>query len=142
MHRFFTFILAAVVLVHATFGCCIHHAHSCEVDCCDSPAATAAACPCDGHNHEEESGAGSWELARHSGHDNDSHRCEAEQCTLVAPEPSDNDLDDTFSTVTAFACLVVGADVTLVSNKPEHGKPPGVVSAAPRLHLVLSVLLI
>lgn len=141
MSRSFTFFLATLVLMHATFGCCIHHVHSCEVDCCDAPAATAGACPCG--SHEEEDVLDSSELAQHSNHGHDPHRCEDEPCSFVAFASSNSDLDSIFSQPTATLSCITDADIVVsVSIAAEHKKLSSVVSAAPRLHLVLSVLLI
>lgn len=142
MQRIFTFFLAAVVMMHTALGCCVHHAHSCEVDCCDAPAPTAASCPCDGHDHEEEGEPAASEFTGNSTHDRDSHRCEGEACTLAALDRTDSDLDDGSQPV-AIVCCVADANVAVrAATTAEHGNPQGAISSAPHLHLVLSILLI
>lgn len=141
MHRPFTFFLAALVLMHATVGCCVHHAHSCEVDCCELPAATAVACHCDGHSHEKDNGPGaSLELANHSNHNRDSHDCEAAPCSFVASRSADKVWDVALDSATAIAFIGSAASFgRTLSIAPET---PDVVSSAPRLHVILSILLI
>ena len=138
MSRSLTFILAALVLMHATFGCCMHHAHSCEVDCCDAPAATAVDCPCRGH--EDETVSRAIGVANDSSRDHDSHRCDGDACTAVVTQSSDDDAVNLADQPTAIVCGV--AALTAVANAAGLRRPSGVVSSAPRLHLVLSVLLI
>lgn len=140
MQRPLTFFVAALVLMHATIGCCLHHAHSCKIDCCDVPAATAAACPCDGHEHEEEEASPTPELAKHSGHDHDSHQCEQDSCSFVASKSSSSELDGVFGQPAALAFTLSAA---YAGPRPASAaEQPDVVSSAPRLHVVLSVLLI
>ena len=69
--QFTTFLL----VMHMAFGCCMHHAHACEVNCCSEPAVSAEACPCGTHRDEElaeVSQDGVGHDAEGDGHDHDS----------------------------------------------------------------------
>ncbi len=44
-----THCLALMVLLHATLGCCLHHAHACAEGCCEMPSPKASECGCDHH---------------------------------------------------------------------------------------------
>lgn len=143
MSRFVTFFLAALVLIHATFGCCVHHAHSCEVGCCDWPAAVAAACPCDEHEHDEEGVPVSQGLTYDSNHDHDSHRCEDDPCTFVTTRSSDRDFEYVGGKASRMTFFVADAVAEIpASIAAEQRESADVASTAPRLHLLLSVLLI
>ena len=101
-----THCLALMVLLHATLGCCLHHAHACAERCCETPSPKANDCGC--HHHDESEGdvsrvgedddAGAAEndslgepaldatlshsscSSRHHG----SHRCDGGECQFVA----------------------------------------------------------
>ena len=141
MSRLFTFFLAAIVLMHATLGCCVHHAHSCEVDCCGTPAATSADCPC--NEQDVASDASVSGLTSDSSHGHDAHRCEGDACAGIVATSSDDDVIDILSQPVAIACwvarpagLVTGETVVSLTA------PSRAPSLAPRLHLALAVLLI
>ncbi|MEO8498056.1 MAG: hypothetical protein ABI614_23570, partial [Planctomycetota bacterium] len=75
-------ITTFLLLVHMAFGCCGHHAHACEVDCCSEPAAIAEACACDTHQND-----GPAEDSEGGDH-GERHHCAGDHCTFVSSQSS------------------------------------------------------
>jgi len=80
MRVFLSHLTAALLLVHAAFGCCWHHAHAEERNCHAAPRAAAPTCPGDCH-HGDRSG--------HPHHDG-----EEGEDSPAAPEPCRHPCDD------------------------------------------------
>ena len=147
MQRLFTIILTAAVLAHAIFGCCLHHAHSCEADCCDTASANVDACPCSGHEEPNDT-VGVVSLVQPDGSDQEPfhqgpHRCEGDKCSFARTEssPDAGSLNaGEFLDVLALPAIslerITDAPAAATSFKPDA------VSGTPRRHLVLAVLLI
>ncbi len=148
MHRLLSTILAVSVMLHATLGCCFHHAHSCEINCCDVPAATSNSCSCDSHHHD-----GQWtlrhaaksEIAPHNKHSEPrgEHQCEGESCSFTTTEDSPQ------FELTAFQNLACAFDLLTRALQAASDGLSLIKPAAPndacsnlRLHLLLGVLLI
>ena len=75
-----------LLLVHMAFGCCWHHAHSCAVNCCETPSARAEVC-CDGHRHHGLNSA--YDDRDRSDDDrrsNRHHRSESAPCDRSTPD--------------------------------------------------------
>jgi hypothetical protein len=141
MIRILTLFLTSIVFMHATVGCCLHHAHACEVDCCDTPAITSEECLC--HKHEEGAVAIPSGLVNDSNREHDAHSCDGDACAAFVAQSSDDDLADILDQPPALTCCVAELNaVVSIAQTPEQGIPSDVVSSAPRLHLILSVMLI
>ncbi len=84
-------ILAISMMTHATLGCCFHHAHSCESNCCDLPTATASSCECGSHGDGERERPNDARVHRefrgadHSQH-HGQHECEEGSCNFRTTE--------------------------------------------------------
>ncbi len=141
MNRFFTFFLAGLVLLHATFGCCLHHAHACDVDCCDAPAATMSDCSCEEHQEDNSPIFSSSKECSSPGHD--SHHCTGDACTFMASLSSHGQYKGVGGEPTAIAHRlgdIAAERKCSISAKPKI--PLGSVFNASHLHLALSILLI
>src|SRR5262245_49976148 len=125
MQPFVSILMAAVLIIHAAFGCCWHHAHSCV------PKASMSVTCCNHHDHDDHRQPGESELD-----------CEG-TCQYVAPEKLR--LDD--PSLAAWAQLV--APPVTFAGRPidaatRIGKPPCPIDSGPplRLHLLHQWLLI
>lgn len=148
MQPLITIILTASLMVHATFGCCLHHTHACETGCCVAPTPDASNCACDS---DDEPSASSASLGRssdgeknHSGHG--PHRCEGDTCSFSLTGSSRNvDTSKARSFLPVLGCpatpLIVIAPIADCLNRATSYKAD-LASPAMRLHLVLAVLLI
>lgn len=147
MHRLLSTTVALSVMLHATFGCCSHHAHTCETNCCDVPAAKASACGCGSHGHGEQRSpqdAGNFDIAQqtqHSEHHGE-HECEGESCSFASTAESPQ-----FELIILqdFVCVFdVPARPQVTSHGPNPHRSTGLNAARSslRLHLLLDVLLI
>lgn len=86
MRRSISHLTTFVLLVHLALGCCMHHTHACETACCETPVAVAEACPCGGHQHDENDAS-----AEQHSNDQDSHRphehsCDGAKCVFKQTE--------------------------------------------------------
>lgn len=78
-----------LLLIHMVLGCCFHHAHACERECCPEPAAIAETCDCSTHDALDQPAS---ELAGIVGdlpedrRDHHQHQCEGDQCRFVVAE--------------------------------------------------------
>ncbi len=172
MQRFFTTIMTTTMLVHAAFGCCLHHAHSFEVmgevmgtEACDEGVVSATCCG----RHDIPDDILDWEVARQgvrSAHDQHaestgtnrslqsdhgvpehSHQgrcpCEGDKCNFARTESQSG--DGALDSGDFLNLL----DIAAISNQKIVDAPflaisntPRVVSSTLRRHLMLAVLLI
>ena len=137
MNRLISIFLTALVVVHTTFGCCIHHAHSCESECCDSPTPSAADCPCSGHEHGEPNIPDAPTVSYDSSHGHDSHRCEDDPC-LFFSTMSHSEFGESFGKTYVTVCHAVTTEPQ-VAVAVQRSTP---IVPVTRVHLALSVLLI
>ncbi len=145
-------ISICVLLVHLLVGCCWHHAHTCDVNCCNQPAATARACACSSHQTAERHG----DDAREHGHgstpaesegDSHPHRCAGGHCTFLRSQRLAEQEADYYShplpcdpaSLTSFDVQGMIAQstqaFTLANQICEDGPPI-------RRHLLLNILVI
>ena len=148
MHRLLSTIVAVSMMLHATFGCCFHHAHSCETNCCDVPAAIASSCGCDSYGHGEQRSPRNSENSnitqqtQHSEH-HDEHECEGESCSFAnTVESPQIELISLQNFVCVFDVAALAPQVT--SHGLSLHRPIALNAARSnlRLHLLLDVLLI
>lgn len=150
MQRLFTIFLTATVLVHATLGCCVHHAHSWQVGCGETRAMGVGSSPCSGHDgheqHRTPTGAIWLNQPDHRDqpqpHDGP-HRCEDDKCIFARTESSpgaDSLNGGEFLDVLALPAI----SIAYIADSPVAATSfkPVAVSGTPRWHLVLAVLLI
>lgn len=136
-------ITTFVLLLHLGMGCCLHHAHRCVVNCCDTPGPSAESCPCDSHSsHDDEAPHGG--LASDTGEHQPphSHHCEGDQCTFMrSSEPAPGEKGDLQLALCTLdeppLTLDSGCDVAVASRTVDRPPPLPL-----RAHLLLSILLI
>lgn len=155
MQRLLSLILTAAVLVHTTFGCCAHHAHSSEVGCGEALSGCVDSSPCSGHDghgkrvhgeHPEPTSAVSLNTPDDGDHEHShdgTRRCEGSKCSFARTESSSPaySLDaDAFLAASAFPLVPIVDAI----HAPIAGAAfqPDAHSGAPHRHLVLAVLLI
>jgi hypothetical protein len=150
MQRFLTSLLSAAVLVHATMGCCVHHAHSDETNrgvtavddamhqkCCGHaahgncgmPEGSAERCPAD---------RSAPARPHHS-----PHGCSGVKCSFLLGKSS-SDSEPVHTGVTCHAvCLppqAMAVEVHAKTHSARHAPAP--LPGSLRRHLVLAVLLV
>lgn len=147
LRRGFTLLLTAVVWVHASLGCCCHHTHASESGCCDDVApASSDSCCCEGHGglqgHEEPVELQPESSLTGSHPDHGPLRCDGDVCTLAMPDRCERPLDRSAAVVATFA-IVDDRDIHFLSAAfSEFPGSQRATNPAPRVHLVLGVLLI
>ena len=143
-HALMPQITTTILLLHLVLGCCWHHAHGCETNCCDAPAASAAACACDAHGdghaagHDGRCGPDCGRAA-HEQDRGESHHCDGARCGFVRAEPPtapDGDLEPDFYLFLGGADIRQQSAVLRFLNCAILAGPPL------RTHLLLGVLLI
>jgi len=150
MRRMMSYITGVLLLLHAVFGCCWHHAHTCPQESCDASTACASLCPngtCSheadhsGHHDDRASHGGEQFIPAHQGQH--PHPCDGATCVFL---PTDSP-----RTVQRLADRIcVGTVVPMLStNLPLAGDlmdsacPSPCATGPPiRTHLVHQVLLI
>ena len=78
-------LTALLLFLHISFGCCWHHAHTCEEDCCDAPSMAAESCPCSDH-HQDDKPSHRQDPAQD--HSRSEHQCSGDQCVFTKTETS------------------------------------------------------
>jgi hypothetical protein len=144
MPQLFNLILSIMVLTHTTFGCCVHHIHSAQIDCdqrCSDCCAASSNSTSD-HAHQEEhrhpaSPAEEYPWSQEEG-------CDGEVHILARTEVFPSELADHFyrfgNWVTAENFPQRGYTILLPGPLPApDGKGP---SGSTRGYLFLGVLLI
>ena len=140
--QFTTFML----VMHMAIGCCMHHAHACEVNCCSEPAAAAEACGCGTHRHDEMAAVSHDEVgddAEGDGH-GDQHQCTGDHCIFIHSQPAPGQVGE----FVADHCPleIVATEDNAVSFRSQLDRsldqPLSVAGASLRTHLALHVLLI
>jgi hypothetical protein len=144
MPQLFNLILSIMVLMHTTFGCCVHHSHSAQIDCyqrCSDCCAASSNLTSD-HAHQQEhrhpaSPAEEYPWSQEEG-------CDGEVHILARTEVFPSELDDHFyrfgNWVTSEKYFQRGYTILLPGPLPApDGKRP---SGSTRSYLFLGVLLI
>ncbi len=131
-------ITTFLLLVHMAFGCCGHHAHACEVDCCSEPAAIAEACACDTHQHD-----GPAEDSEGGDH-GERHHCAGDHCTFVCSQSSPVQTGEFALDVCAREFVFTDINVDLLRSHLDRSFDQRISLAgiSLRTHLALHVLLI
>ena len=131
-------ITILLLLVHMAFGCCGHHAHACEIDCCAEPAARAEACACDTHQHD-----GPAEDSEGSDH-GEQHHCAGDHCTFVSSQSSPEQIGEFELDVCPLEFVVADVSVDLFRSHFDRSFDQRISLAgiSLRTHLALRVLLI
>ncbi len=88
-----------VLLGHVVFGCCFHHAHHCEADCCSAPSELAGNCPCEYH--------GDRTYRAHLG--TDSVGCTGESDHSVTPHHQSHEPSPSRHECEGHTCVFLGA---------------------------------
>ena len=144
MRRPIPHITTFVLLVHLALGCCMHHAHSCETACCEAPIAVAEACPCGGHEHNEDK---SSDKQHSSGQDSNrphEHSCDGGKCVFTQTETHTDVAGELRGGNFAFAILLDSEDLTASAAANDHLLQIryGVADPPLRAHLLNQILLI
>jgi hypothetical protein len=131
-------ITTFLLLVHMAFGCCAHHAHTCEVNCCSEPAAVAEACACDTHLHD-----GPAEDSK-SGDHGERHQCAGDHCTFVSSPSSPEQIDERATDLSPLEFVGTDVNVDLFRAYLDRSldQRHSVAGISLRTHLALHVLLI
>jgi len=144
MQPLFTLVLTASVLVHAAFGCCLHHAHACETDCCDSPTAAASDCSCHGHDKVCESASNSSvdSLTTETEQPSRSkHECKGVKCNLgLISSSSAQSLQSIDAPPAIFT--IPDREIATTSGATYANLGKGTAPIGLRPHLFLAILLI
>jgi len=139
-------ITALLLLVHMTFGCCMHHAHTCETKCCSQPTATAKACPCGTHRHDDvtEASFNGLEHFTEGGGHGDRHQCSGDHCTFVQTQSSPEEVDEHAADACPLELVDANGNVDLFSSYLDRSldQPQSFAGTSLRTHLALRVLLI
>jgi len=137
-----------LLLIHMMLGCCLHHAHACERECCPEPEAISLACDCNSHDIDVIRPAS--ELAGIVGdlpqdrHDNHQHQCEGDQCRFVGGERTsthDHKLTVDMRSI-SLAMFSHGSNGTGKTIVPGFDHSDSISGFSLRAHLRLRVLLI
>lgn len=136
-------ITTFLLLLHMAFGCCMHHAHTCEVNCCPEPTAVAEACACGTHeeaDHEGESANEDAEPANHPA----KHHCSGDHCTFVQSQPSPEQMGEFVADFCPIEAVVTTDDVDEFRSQLDRSQDQHILHAGTSLrsHLALRVLLI
>ena len=139
MHAFLSSLTAATLVIHALLGCCRHAEH--ELACCDTSTACATHAPNE-CSHDDHCGAGNCDQSPTA-----PCRCRLEcksLCNYLPPEKMVLDARQLVPSVD-FALVDAGwTSASIAAFQPFKGRlgEPGMLSSAPRLHLLHQILLI
>ena len=129
-----TNLIAAVVVLHAVLGCCMHHSHASESACASasSPAHAESGCR---HHHVEAS-------ASHGPDHGGQGCCHEEKCDFIRP-PRDDSKVTTLGMWPAGTPISLGGELNLARQVHCHADLRRPACLLPvRLHLAKMVLLI
>ncbi|MDA1049360.1 MAG: hypothetical protein O3C40_02630 [Planctomycetota bacterium] len=140
--QFTTFLL----VMHMAFGCCMHHAHACEANCCSEPTATAEACPCGTHRHDdmtEGSVDGAGHVPEGGGH-GQRHQCAGDHCTFVQSQPAPDEVGEFVANLCPLEMVATEGNVVSFRSHLDRSldQPLSVAGTSLRTHLALHVLLV
>ena len=151
-----------LLLIHMVLGCCFHHAHACESECCPEPAAVSHSCDCHDNGVPE---MGTPELAvselavselavselagnvgdlPQDGRDHHQHQCEGDQCRFVGvarASEQDHELNVHIRSL-SLAVASHGSDAVGKTTVPGFDNSHSISGFSLRAHLRLRVLLI
>lgn len=136
-------ITTFLLLVHTAFGCCLHHAHACEDNCCSEPSARAESCQCDAHQDDElaeksTSAVGSFTAG---GDHHEQHQCAGDDCTFVHTQLAPEEFDGSAAHAWPLD-IVVAVDSSRAHLDRSFDQRLAFAGTSLRRHLVLRVLLI
>lgn len=140
-------ITAFMLLIHLGLGCCWHHAHTCTVNYCESPAQVQAPCGCDAHAHNEpEHNRAQRGDDTPSRNDDNPHRhsCDGDRCWFVRSDPSPKQKSGPSFDLCSFDVIMLPTKSELFHSRQTYCQDPlGRHTAPPvRAHLLFSVQLI
>jgi len=145
MRHLFTTFLTVIVLVHAIFGCCIHHAHACEARSGKWHQPSSGTCDHDDHGQESHqqslalNSCGCDEQHQHDG----PLSCDDDKCIFTRTESSPN--ADTLSSQNSmhlFSAMAPSLSSAVELATASHPPAPDAAFTGLRLHLALEVLVI
>ena len=139
-------ITTFLLLLHLAFGCCMHHTHACESDCCSTPIAQAESCPCGTHQHNQVpalSGNDLKDLAERD-HDAEQHQCIGDSCTFVHSQPSPEQIGEVTADIHPLEVITADSDAGTCRSQMGGNldQPLPIAGSSLRTHLALRVLLI
>lgn len=136
-------ITTFLLLVHMAFGCCMHHAHSCESNCCSEPAAMAEACPCGTHRHTEEA-EGSTNGVGEPTNRPQKHQCSGDHCTFLQSQPLPEQMGEFAADFCQLEAIAADSGIDSFRSRLDRSQdqPFFLAGTSLRTHLALRVLLI
>lgn len=137
-------ITTFLLTLHMVLGCCTHHTHGCESDCCSVPAATTEACPCGTHRDDEvttEPRNGVVDLAEGGDH-GERHDCAGDDCTFVHSQPTPNQNNASTADICPLDLVAADDDSSHFHLDCGLDQRLSIAGSTLRRHLVLRVLLI
>ncbi len=135
-----------ILLAHMVFGCCTHHLHACETDCCSEPTANADDCRCETHLHDEHSTNFENGITRSSqgGDHHEQHQCAGGDCTFVFGQPVADEVEEIATNVCLMDVVVTDDNLDSFYSNLDRGANQrfSIAGSSLRTHLALRVLLI
>ena len=138
-------LTALLLFMHISFGCCLHHVHTCDVNGADSPAIRVETCPCSDHQHDND---GPLQKDDEQSSEQDKspagHSCGGDQCVFNKTEISSDVLSQfthdlvASDTTPEFSSPQIPSAILATAMEARHpgGYPPL------RTHLIHQILLI
>lgn len=129
-------IVTLTISLHTALGCCFHHAHACEVTCCETPAIVAEACGCDTHEQDNKQ-HGESPRHQHGG----KHQCQGDACVFANTGRTADELDVALYQVTGISAVVWQPPQEVTGRRP--ATESWLITTGPpvRAHLLFQVLL-
>jgi len=137
-------ITTFLLVVHMAFGCCVHHGHACETNCCSAPAAAAKKCPCGTHRDDSvkaESMPGVDDFAGAGDH-HERHHCTDADCTFVHSQPTADEIYEIAADVCPLDVVAANDDSFQSELDRRLDQPHVIAGISLRTHLALCILLI
>jgi hypothetical protein len=129
-------VTAALLVLHAVFGCCWHHAHHCAEEC--GMAQTAERPDC--HEGHSPGDCDSTAPTNHDGH-HGSRECQGNPCSFVASiSPNGNSFAQSFQA--SVLLLLDDRHPMIGAGSKQHFLSAGWLLPPVRLHLANQVMLI
>ena len=144
MPQLFNLILSVMLLMHTTFGCCVHHAHSSRTDCYERSSdcrAASSVSSCD-HVHEHQDHESALPAKEYPCPQEEG--CDGEMHILARTEYLPSELVVHFNKFTHFAAVekYFQRGQTIFFSGPIRVTDGMAPSDSLRCHLLLGVLLI
>jgi hypothetical protein len=133
MHAFLSSFTAAALFIHASFGCCWHHVHSCVLG--GGMIAVAGPMECCHHGHESSPGQGSERPC-----DGDDE-CEG-TCSYVLPQKVQMDAPWAVASLDLVATLSTASEAQVIATLWGNTGDSALGAVPPlRLHLLHQLML-